>query len=547
MSIIEIAKIQIRRGQENQSGIPQLDPGEFAWAEDTERLYIGKRIAEGANTDENSRILTEQDLNFFKLAAQSTGTVNSAYTYRQGDVFIGADPSTVQEKLDQTVSLTDYGVNPSSTATDITHNINNAISKIFKNQGPGDWQRANARRNLIIPAGSYTIDSTISLPPYTSLIGEGAELTILTMMNPKPMFVTVDVDGTGYPSMKIESTQTSRDILIKGMTLAYASTITSTTTNALLSLDNVKGAVVENVRFQSSASTGTGILMRGQITGGVDVETCSDIQVNHCTFDNLYTGVLATGTVLRPVIGKSIFSNLDKGIVMTASPTALYRSPIGGKFIENRFDRISDEAIYVGVASHATNHISEQNTFRHVGNKRGIDSSVTTSTNHSPVISFLSNGNSSVNDTFNRKLVAGLMAASTSTSSFYYNPLVIGNASVNSAAVSTATVATSGNTEIIKLPLTGKDQLLFMKYSLYSVNQGIGYSRKGVLSINLSFDGFGSFNDRFNYSIINESGFIDPTFNIDSNQLYIDRGYVILTCNGRGNEFKFEAQTDAIV
>jgi hypothetical protein len=225
--------------------------------------------------------------------------------------------------------------------------------------------------------------------------------------------------------------------------LAYASTITSTTTNALLSLDNVKGAVVENVKFYSAAdsvSTGTGIQLRGQITGAVDIETCSDIQINHCTFDNLYTGVLATGTVLRPVIGKSIFTNLDKGIVMTSSPSALYRSPIGAKFIENRFDRISDEAIYVGVASHVTNHISEQNTFRHVGNKRGIDSSVTTSTNHSPVISFLADGNSSVNDTFNRKSVASLTASSTLTNSFYYNPLVIGNASINSAVVTTATI-----------------------------------------------------------------------------------------------------------
>jgi len=547
MAVIEIAKIQVRRGQENQTGIPQLDPGEFAWAEDTERLYIGKRIAEGASTDENSRILTEQDLNFFKLAAQSTGTVNSAYTYRQGDAFIGAVASTVQEKLDETVSLTDFGVNPSFTATNITTEFRNAVNKIFKNQGEGDWQRTNARRNLVIPAGSYMLDSTIQLPPYTSLIGEGEDLTVLTMTTSSAMFVTVDAYGTGYPSMLTASTATARNISIKGMTLAYTATMTATTTDALLSLDNVKGAVIENVKFQSGASTGTGIRLRGQITGAVDIETCSDIQITHCTFDNLYTGVLATGTVLRPVIGKSIFTNLDKGVVMTASPTELYRSPIGGKFVENRFDRISDEAIYVGTASHVTNHLSEQNTFRHVGNKRGIDGSVTTSTNHSPVISFLADGNSSVNDTFNRKLVAGLTPASTSTFSFYYNPLVIGNASVNSAVISTATVATSGNTELIKLPLTGKDQLLFMKYSLYSVNQSVGYSRKGVLSINLSFDGFGSFNDRFNYSIINDGGFIDPTFDIDSNQLYIDRGYVILTCNGRGNEFRFEAQTDAIV
>jgi hypothetical protein len=270
--------------------------------------------------------------------------------------------------------------------------------------------------------------------------------------------------------------------------------------------------------------------------------------------------VLATGTVLRPVIGKSIFSNLDKGVVMTSSPTALYRSPIGGKFVENRFDRISDEAIYVGVASHATNHISEQNTFRHVGNKRGIDSSVTTSTDHSPVISFLADGNSSVNDTFNRKLVAATTSSSTLTNSFYYNPLVIGNASINSSAVTTATVFTGNTGEFFKIPLTGKDQMLFMKYSLYSVNQNVvGYSRKGVLTINIASDGFGSFNDRFNYSIITSSIFHDPSFSIDSNQLYIDRGYVILKCEvastasnatvplSEFTEFKFEAQTDAIV
>ena len=548
MAVIEIAKIQVRRGQENQTGIPQLDPGEFAWAEDTERLYIGKRIAEGASTDENSRILTEQDLNFFKLASQSTGTVNSAYTYRQGDAFIGADPSTVQEKLDQTVSLTDFGVNPSFTATNITTEFKKAIEKIFKNQGEGDWQRPNARRNLVIPAGSYILDSTVQLPPYTSLIGEGEDLTIITMINPDPMFVTVDSYGTGYPSMLTASTATSRNISIKGMTLAYTATITATTTGALLSLDNVKGAVVENVKFQSGASTGTGIQLRGQITGAVDIETCSDIQINHCTFDNLYTGVLATGTVLRPVIGKSIFSNLDKGIVMTASPTELYRSPIGAKFIENRFDRISDEAIYVGTASHVTNHISEQNTFRHVGNKRGIDSSVTTSTDHSPVISFLADGNSSVNDTFNRKSVAAATTASISTSSFYYNPLVIGNASINSSVVITATIIASTTTNIIKIPVTGKDQMLFMKYSLYSVDrQTKGYSRKGVLTLNVSHDGFGSINDRFNYSSFAEN-IVDPVFKfVDNFENYTARGYTLLQCTEAVDVFKFEAQVDTIV
>ena len=41
MAVVQISKIQVRRGEENQTGIPQLAGGEFGWAEDTENLYIG--------------------------------------------------------------------------------------------------------------------------------------------------------------------------------------------------------------------------------------------------------------------------------------------------------------------------------------------------------------------------------------------------------------------------------------------------------------------------------------------------------------------------
>ena len=110
MAVIEISKIQVRRGQELQTGVPQLDPGELGWAQDTEHLYIGKRIAEGASTDENSRILTDSDLeNIFNLIG-STVTQVTPYQYRENAVHITASPTTVQVKLDNAVSLTDYGV-----------------------------------------------------------------------------------------------------------------------------------------------------------------------------------------------------------------------------------------------------------------------------------------------------------------------------------------------------------------------------------------------------------------------------------------------------
>ncbi len=62
MSILQISKIQVRRGQKNDSGIPLLSSGEIAWANDAQELYIGNgTIEEGAPLIGNTRILTERD------------------------------------------------------------------------------------------------------------------------------------------------------------------------------------------------------------------------------------------------------------------------------------------------------------------------------------------------------------------------------------------------------------------------------------------------------------------------------------------------------
>jgi hypothetical protein len=66
MAILEIARIQLRRGLENVDGVPTLAPGELGWAQDTENLWIGKSTDEGAADNFNTRILTEKDLNLFE-------------------------------------------------------------------------------------------------------------------------------------------------------------------------------------------------------------------------------------------------------------------------------------------------------------------------------------------------------------------------------------------------------------------------------------------------------------------------------------------------
>ena len=521
MAILEIAKIQVRRGEENVTGIPQLDPGEFGWAQDTEHLYIGKRISEGAKDDNNTRILTENDqatiidnLGTTLRSFLSTSTVASTatYKYRVSDTHIHSNTSSISIKLDNAVSLTDYlpvGVLISHTPVDITSTLNAAIQDLFNNSSWSSWERADARRKLIIPAGNYLVSSTIELPPYTSLIGEGQEITTLSLTTGTvSMFKTVDAQGNDWVDGMSDGVKRSREISIESMTLQYANPQTTPTAQALLALDNVLDAKIQDVFFKTAINTtstttyglvagGIGISIRGQ-GGGIaagDVNLCENIQINRCRFDSLYTGVVCTGTVVRPVLTNSILSNLNRGI--TLYPIDLLLGPTNGLFSNNRFKSIVREAVWVGTSTNKSMHVSENNYFVQVGNGTNLDDNNTTSTNSTPVMSFYSEGNKTINDYFNRRIVAD----NSQDPNFYYNPLVTGRVTIDDSAtissyVSSATIYNNGISKLTKIPLTGVDQMVTIRYQLH--NSYI--SRKGNVIINISSDNFTSMTDTYNFT-----------------------------------------------
>ena len=521
MAILEIAKIQVRRGEENVTGIPQLDPGEFGWAQDTEHLYIGKRISEGAKDDNNTRILTENDqatiidnLGTTLRSFLSTSTVASTatYKYRVSDAHIHSNTSSISIKLDNAVSLTDYlpvGLLISHTPVDITSTLNAAIQDLFNNSSWSSWERADARRKLIIPAGNYLVSSTIELPPYTSLIGEGQEITTLSLTTGTvSMFKTVDAQGNDWVDGMSDGVKRSREISIESMTLQYADPQTTSTAQALLALDNVLDAKIQDVFFKTAINTtstttyglvdgGIGISIRGQ-GGGIaagDVNLCENIQINRCRFDSLYTGVVCTGTVVRPVLTNSILSNLNRGI--TLYPIDLLLGPTNGLFSNNRFKSIVREAVWVGTSTNKSMHVSENNYFVQVGNGTNLDDNNTTSTNSTPVMSFYSEGNKTINDYFNRRIVAD----NSQDPNFYYNPLVTGRVTIDDSAtissyVSSATIYNDGISKLTKIPLTGIDQMVTIRYQLH--NSYI--SRKGNVIINISSDNFTSMTDTYNFT-----------------------------------------------
>lgn len=525
MAILEIAKIQIRRGEENVTGIPQLDPGEFGWAQDTEHLYIGKRISEGATNDDNTRILTTQDKSSIVdelgavlrslLGPRDAGASTATYRYRALDPHIHSTISTIAIKLDNIVSLTDYNVNPSYLPVDITDKLRTAVNDLFRNSNYDEWQRTDARRKLVIPAGNYNVSSTIELPPYTYLVGEGQEITTLSMIDSSAaMFKTVDALGNYFEAENmLDGPKRAREVTIESMTLQYREPPTDVTAPSLLYLDNVLNARVEDVTFRTAlASTetttfglvdgGGGITIRG--TGGGfesgDANLCENININRCRFDSLYTAIDVSGSVVRTVVTNSILNNLDRGVKLYELDQQI--SPTNGIISNNRFSNIVKEAIWVSTSSNRTMHISENNFFIQVGNGTDLDDNIVTSTNTTPVITFNSEGNKTINDYFHRRLIAD---AASPSSNFYYAPLVDGLTIIDDTAIflreiNTTTNANSeGITAIAKIPLTGRDQMATIRYQLYNTF----ISRKGNVIVNIAGDGFATLTDVYNFSSTN--------------------------------------------
>ena len=110
MAVVQISKIQVRRGKKNAgSGLPQLSSGEIGWAIDTREMFIGNgSVAEGSPAVGNTKVLTQYD-DLFSLA--------DTYTYKKDESYLvtGASASSpvkrkLQDRLDAIVSGDAFGL-----------------------------------------------------------------------------------------------------------------------------------------------------------------------------------------------------------------------------------------------------------------------------------------------------------------------------------------------------------------------------------------------------------------------------------------------------
>lgn len=503
MAIIQVSRVQVRRGRTSQAGFPQLASGEFGWSIDEQQLYIGNgAVSEGAPAVGNTRILTTNDTNFFLLTSPNYiySNTESGPTVQTGP---NSDPyvtRTIQKKLDDIVNLNDFIANE----TFATSAIQRAINHVSTGTLTGS-------KKLIFPEGTYVITGTIFLPPNTEISGAGRNKSIIINNSTSPMFQTVDGLGRTLNSIA-SSTRTPQNVRIDGIT--FQSSLTNA--NPIMNLDCLSDSIIEDCEFRgnfalanNTSTMATAVSLRGN--GSV---VCDNVTIKDCVFRKLSNGVVSDYDVKNINITRNTFKDLDAGISFAKTLTGLagrITGPTRVNITENNFSVINKEGLFVGANVTGVSSIkSSNNSYTNVG--IGFGSVTGEIAQRHDVISFNSFGNSSVDDSFARLDVINTssVAAFTSIKPVVYGPGVFGAITtkpVSMPGVGTFNVFVWPKSTYTITSITSPGQNIEIDYVLTKSNT----VRRGTLSIAVK-DTSATIADNFTYNGVNDG---DTIFSVD--------------------------------
>lgn len=478
MAVVQISKIQLRRGREQETGIPQLASGELAWAVDTQKLYIGNgSVSEGAPAVGNTRIITSAD-NLLDIADHYTYKVNDASINTSGDANYPVIRS-LQERLDERVTAEAYGIY--SSVDDQTTSIQRAIDNLFLNADT--MSNSDKRITLEFGPGTYYFNSTIYLPSHCRIVGAGIQKTI---------FQFTGTNTAAFEFMNDESTTTSRQTnldptpgastftqinqpkhcLLKDFTLN-----TGDTTVTAIKCNAIRDSVFENLELtggfgDSSISTnsmGVGLYALSAIV------TCQRNKFDKITYDGFTYAVWSKYDILNNNFSDSNIINCQYGFNFgtgSTGATGQIYGPRNNTITRSNFDNVDRQGILV---NKGYGNKSRGNNFTNVGNDGGGNSN-----NVYSQITFTVKGNSTSQDSFDRalELSNGLLAET-------YLPEVQGIAFYPSFETMTASLATSFTSSLFaRFPVTN-DAGIEIDYILHSDN--ILEFRKGKIHIAVDF------------------------------------------------------------
>ena len=187
MAVVQISRIQQRRGRKGDGDLPQLASGELAWSIDTQELYIGNgSVAEGAPAVGNTRLLTENEDLFSLVGLYEYGRDTAIQTGAEINYPV---QRSLQQKLEE-VQVTVLDFTTVDDTTDYVQAIQRAVDQLYLSSGRQDM--VASRIELVFPAGEYPVSDTVYVPSYASLIGAGKNKTIISSTSTGPIIECVD-------------------------------------------------------------------------------------------------------------------------------------------------------------------------------------------------------------------------------------------------------------------------------------------------------------------------------------------------------------------
>ena len=364
MPIVNISRIQHRRGL--KTDLPQLAAGELGWVVDEQKLYIGNgTVADGAPAVGNTEIMTTES---------SSGLISTAlsYTYRG---YLGKDSTpivtgssgdvarTLQQTLDDHVSVKAFGA-VGDNSTDDTGAIQRALDELYSDTDQDDER---ARRILFFPAGIYRTNTSITIPPFAHIVGEGLDKSIIRQSGGNvAVLVTEDDDGQTYGSIGNSGATTPTQIQISNMTFRNVDDKDG------ISIDNATNVYFNNCKFQGIYSDDSTIIdsqSKGVTVRSTTALPCSNIVFDQCQFTKFSRLVdLSFDVTNMKFINcdfKSAFYGAMLGETMDGSTNGLTKGPRSIQFLSSSWATISQQAIFVKPVAGADTGVGPRNIISH--------------------------------------------------------------------------------------------------------------------------------------------------------------------------------------
>lgn len=395
MPVVQISRIQARRGL--QQDLPQLASAELGWSIDQRRLYIGNGTsAEGAPTEGVTEILTQHsDLGSVLFNYIFKGNAGG-YTTQTGSSVYYPTVRTWQSKIDETVSVKDFGAKGDGT-TDDTAAINRALTEIYKASFTGT--SAAPRRAILFPAGTYIVNTgKLILPTWARIVGEGMNSTIIraTSTSYNSLIEIGDSKFQTGASIGLNSATLPGYVTIENMSLQHTAGNATTDHGDVVVIDSAKHVYFRNVEFKgplvnptTAGSTAyAGIKFKSQVTAA------EDITFDNCNFVNTRNALYSNSNSKNIRVVNSYFNSVYKAVKLGETPAAT-TLPRNWKIVNSYFASVANRAI--DCLSGVADIVSSGNHYGDCGNNFAGSGSPVAS-----IIVYNTSGSYSLGDSFDR-------------------------------------------------------------------------------------------------------------------------------------------------